>query len=147
MKKNFRNSEKHKEEHKSVLHLTFYILFYFMYNVVCILLGFPGGSVRIHLPSRCGFSPWGRKIPWRRKWQPTPVFLPGKSHGQRSLADYSPWGHKRVRHHWATKHSTNKIQRIKSIPPHAQKPLDILNITYFSLLSHLLFACALFHSF
>ena len=34
------------------------------------------------------------KIPWRRKWQPTPVFLPGKSHGQRSLVDYSPWGRK-----------------------------------------------------
>ena len=34
------------------------------------------------------------KIPWRRKWQPTPVFLPRKSHGERSLADYSPWGHK-----------------------------------------------------
>ena len=34
------------------------------------------------------------KIPWKRKWQPTPVFLPGKSHGQRSLVDYSPWGHK-----------------------------------------------------
>ena len=33
-------------------------------------------------------------IPWRRKWQPTPVFLPGQSHGQRSLAGYSPWGHK-----------------------------------------------------
>ena len=33
-----------------------------------------------------------RKIPWRRKWQPTPVFLPGKSHGQRSLVGYSPWG-------------------------------------------------------
>ena len=32
-----------------------------------------------------------RKIPWRRKWQPTPVFLPGEFHGQRSLADYSPW--------------------------------------------------------
>ena len=32
--------------------------------------------------------------PWRRKWQPTPVFLPAKSHGQRSLASYSPWGHK-----------------------------------------------------
>ena len=31
---------------------------------------------------------------WRRKWQPTPVFLPGESHGQRSLTDYSPWGHK-----------------------------------------------------
>ena len=37
------------------------------------------------------FDPWVRKISWRRKWQPTPVFLPGKSHGQRSLADYSPW--------------------------------------------------------
>ena len=34
------------------------------------------------------------KIPWRRKWQPTPVLLPGKSHRQRSLAGYSPWGHK-----------------------------------------------------
>ena len=33
-------------------------------------------------------------MPWRRKWQPTPVFLPGKSHGQRSLEGYSPWGHK-----------------------------------------------------
>ena len=37
------------------------------------------------------FDPWVRKIPWRRKWQPTPVLLPGKSHGQRSLVDYSPW--------------------------------------------------------
>jgi len=36
----------------------------------------------------------GWEIPWRRKWQPTPVFLPGKSHGQRSLASYSPWGNK-----------------------------------------------------
>ena len=34
----------------------------------------------------------GQKIPWRRKWQPTPVFLPGEFHGQRSLAGYSPWG-------------------------------------------------------
>ena len=38
------------------------------------------------------FDPWVRKIPWRRKWQPTPVLLPGESHGQRSLAGYSPWG-------------------------------------------------------
>ena len=35
---------------------------------------------------------WVRKIPWRRKWQPTPAFLPGESHGQRSLVGYSPWG-------------------------------------------------------
>ena len=40
------------------------------------------------------FDPWVRKVPWRRKWQPTPVFLPGKFHGQQSLVGYSPWGHK-----------------------------------------------------
>ena len=40
------------------------------------------------------FDPWVRKIPWRRKWQPTIVFLPGEYHGQRSLAGYSPWDHK-----------------------------------------------------
>ena len=40
---------------------------------------------------RAGFNPWVRKIRWRRAWQPTPVFLPGKFHGQRSLAGYSPW--------------------------------------------------------
>ena len=45
---------------------------------------------------RLRFDPWVRKIPWRRKWQPTPVFLPGKSHGQRSLAGYSPWGLKEL---------------------------------------------------
>ena len=40
------------------------------------------------------FDPWVRKIPWRRKWQPTPVFMSGKSHGWRSLVGYSPWSHK-----------------------------------------------------
>ena len=43
---------------------------------------------------RCRFDPWVGKILWSRKWQPTPVFLPGKFNGQRSLADWSPWGHK-----------------------------------------------------
>ena len=43
---------------------------------------------------RRGFNPWVGKIPWRRKWQPAPVFLPGKSHRQRSLAGYRPWGHR-----------------------------------------------------
>ena len=41
---------------------------------------------------RHGFNPWGGKIPWRRKWQPIPVFLLGKSRGQRSLVGYSPGG-------------------------------------------------------
>ena len=40
------------------------------------------------------FHPWVRKIPWSRKWQPTPVFLPRKFHGQRSLVGHGPWGHK-----------------------------------------------------
>ena len=43
-------------------------------------------------PKRCRFDPWVGKMPWRRAWPPTPVFLPGKSHGQRSLVGYSPWG-------------------------------------------------------
>ena len=43
---------------------------------------------------RCWFNPWVRKIPWRRKWQPSLVFLPGKFYGQRGLVGYSSWGHK-----------------------------------------------------
>ena len=62
--------------------------------------GFPGGSAgreparQCRRHKRCGFDAWVRKIPWRRKWQPTSVFLPGKSHGQRSLTGYSLWGRK-----------------------------------------------------
>ena len=54
--------------------------------------GFPGGSmVKICLHCRrCRFGPWGEKIPCRRKQQPSPVFLPGNSHGQRSLVGCSP---------------------------------------------------------
>ena len=43
---------------------------------------------------RLRINPWVRKIPWRRAWQPTPVFLPGESHGQRNLMGYSPWSHR-----------------------------------------------------
>jgi len=60
-------------------------------------LGFPGDSVSKESSCQCrrpGFDPWVRKIPWRRAQQPTPVFLPGKSHGQRSLVGYSLWGYK-----------------------------------------------------
>ena len=59
---------------------------------------------------RYGFDSCIRKIPWRRKWQPTPIELPGKSHGQRSLAGYSPWGHKRVGHGLATKQQQSYFQ-------------------------------------
>ena len=62
--------------------------------------GFPGGAgdkepaCQHRRHKRCRFDPWVGKIPWRRKWQPTPVVLSGESHGRRSLAGYSPWGHK-----------------------------------------------------
>ena len=69
-----------------------------VYICVCIYIGmgFPGGTSGKELAcqcrrqKRCKFDPWVRKIPWRRSWQPTPVFLPGESHGQRSLAGYNP---------------------------------------------------------
>ena len=60
--------------------------------------GFPGGTsgkepaCQYRKHKRRGFDSWVGKIPWRRKWQPTLVFFPGKSHGQRSLVRYSPWG-------------------------------------------------------
>ena len=50
---------------------------------------------------------WVRKIPWRRAWQPTPVSMPGKSHGQRSLVGYSPWGRKESDMTKATFHCTH----------------------------------------
>ena len=59
---------------------------------ICRGVGFLGGASGKEPTCqcwRCRFNPWVRKIPWRRAWQPTPVFLPGKSHGQRSLAGYS----------------------------------------------------------
>ena len=56
--------------------------------------------------SRHGFNPWFEKIPWRRKWQAAPVFLLGKSHEQRSLMGYSPWGCKRVGHDLSAKQQT-----------------------------------------
>ena len=63
-------------------------------------IGFPAGSDGKEFARQCGrhrgrrLDPWVRKIPWRRKWQPTPVFLPWKLQGQRRLMGYSPWGHK-----------------------------------------------------
>ena len=61
---------------------------------------------------RCGFDPWVRMIPWRREWHPTPIFLPGKSYGQRSLMGYSPWGLKELDMTEATWH-TNAMEKRK----------------------------------
>ena len=67
-----------------------------------VIWGFPGGSAgkepicQCRRRKRCRFDPFVGKIPWKRKWQLTPVFLPGKSHGQRSLVGYSPWGRREL---------------------------------------------------
>ena len=71
--------------------------------LLCYIPGFPGGASGKEPACQCrrckrhGFDPSVRKMPWRRAQQPTPVFLPGESHGQRSLADYnSPWSCKEL---------------------------------------------------
>ena len=69
---------------------------------------------------RPGFDSWGRRIPWRRKWQPTPVFLPGKFHGQGSLAGYSPGGCKELdtieqlnnKYNWFPRAARKKCQKL-----------------------------------
>ena len=62
---------------------------------------------------RSGFDPWVRKILWRRKWQPTPVLLPGESHGQKSLVGYSLWGWKES----DTTEATGQRIHLDSFPP------------------------------
>ena len=60
-------------------------------------MGFSGSDGRVLLQCRKpGFNAWVGKIPWRRKWQSTPVFLPGEFNGQRSLKGSSPWSHKEL---------------------------------------------------
>ena len=74
-------------------------------------------------------DPWLGKIPWRRAWQPTPVFSPGESHGQRSLAGYSSWGCEELDTTAATEHSrTTVCQRV----PFALHPCQRLLFVFFS---------------
>ena len=71
---------------------------YMYYQFIYVLSGLPwwlGGKESACQFRTHGFDPWVGKIPWRREWQQTPVFLPRKSQGQRRLAGYSPWGHKK----------------------------------------------------
>ena len=100
---------------KHILYTTYissrltYVIVFRMYLCVCMYIymldglpWLPSGKESACWCRRPGFI-LGLEDALRRKWQPTPVFLPGKSHGQRSPADYSPWNHKRVRHDWVTK--------------------------------------------
>ena len=82
------------------LHITWVSRGGYPQSISLNIWGFPGSSVVKNTPANAGdagygrFDPWVGKISWRRKWQPTPIFLPGKPHEQGSLAVYSPWGHK-----------------------------------------------------
>ena len=94
--------------------------------MLCIhYLGFPWWLSGKESACQCRFDPWVGKIPWRREWQPTPVFLFGRSHGQWSLVGYSSWGCKRVRQDLATKQQqlharyrdeANFVQILKEFP-------------------------------
>ena len=74
--------------------------FSFLRNYYTVLHGLPRWLSGKEFTCQCRrhrrlrFDPWVRKLPWRREWLPTPVVLPGKSHGQRSLVGYSPWDRK-----------------------------------------------------
>ena len=84
--------------------LVVFLLYWFLtkLEIGITILGFPGGTGGKESTCQCrrhkrhGFSPWVGKIPWRRAWQPTSIFLPGEFHGQKSLVAYSPWCHKQL---------------------------------------------------
>ena len=89
-------------------------------------MGFPGGT-SANDPAcqckRCGFDTWVGNIRWGRKWQPTLAFLPGESHGQRSLVGYSPWSH-RIKHDWACTHTyIERCELLQQINPEISKAL------------------------
>ena len=93
-------AQEEKEEGRSNLDVSWEVSFTLrLLSTVNPLNGFPGGARGKQSTCQCSrlnrhrFNPWVRKIPCRRKWQPTPVFLPGECYGQRSLAGYSPSGH------------------------------------------------------
>ena len=82
MDKDRKKSKKKKEFSISMLEMS--LPWWLRQKSICLQCGRPR------------FDPWVGKILWRRKWQPTPVLLPGKSHGWRSVVGYSPWGHKEL---------------------------------------------------
>ena len=96
------------------------ILFFHTLKLKLQLSGLPGGTsdkeptCKSRRHKRHRFDPWVGKIPWRRAWQPTPVFLPGKSHAQQSLVGYSPQG--------CTESDTTEVTEITSTQHTPHKP-------------------------
>ena len=90
------------------------VILHYLYIIQNSTVGFPGGTSGKEPACQCsrhkwhGFNPWIRRIPWRA-WQPTPAFLPGESHGQRSMAGYSPWSRKELNYEWSDLAHMHKI--------------------------------------
>ena len=82
------------------------------------------------LIKRQRFDPWVRKIPWRRKWQSTPMFLPRRSHGQRSMAGYSPWGSKELDMGWDKYKSSKMSKLMKHHTPQPQLLKNALSCSF-----------------
>ena len=122
---------------------------------LCNYMGFPGGSVgKVGISCNTGdtgdirlIRGLGRFL-WRRAWQPTPVFLPGEAHGQRSLAGYSPWSYKESDPTEATEHASTRApvytgksccnRTLRGLPgtePHPVPSACLLFIKSFSLLN------------
>ena len=97
--RNWRNGEKDNENKSIILcPRDKIIMIMFSWHMYKVILGFPGGASGKETDCQCrrhkrrGFYPWVRKITWSRKWQPTPVFLPGESHGQKEAGGLQSMG-------------------------------------------------------
>ena len=88
-----------------LLHCIWYA--FILHCILCWLSRWLSGKESNHQAGDMGsIHPWVGKIPWRRKWQPTPLFMPGKLYGQRSLVSYSPWHSLATEHHHHTMYYT-----------------------------------------
>ena len=99
---------KHYPIRSKIFHLNVFAFIYILF----IFLGHASGkelTCQCRRHKRHGFSPWFGKIPWRRAWQPTPVFLPGESHGRRSLVGNIPQGGKELDMTEETQHASMHI--------------------------------------
>ena len=127
-----KNTEKHTQTN-SVVYAVYMWPWTPNISLINTLLGFPDGSsdkeptYQWRRPKRCKCNPWVRKIPWRRAWQPTPVFLPGESHGWRSLAGYSPQDRKELDMAEVTACTNNNLPS----HPHYIFSFDLLKLVLF----------------
>ena len=116
--------------------LMFKLSFSFAFNsALYVQVGSSEGKATAYNTGDLVFNPWVRKIPWRRQWQPTPVFLPGKSHGLRSLVGYNPWGHKELdtteRLHFTTALYSSFFIGLKDGLSAISFPCTTLHLTFF----------------